>query len=77
MPQAVKRESSDSDQSMDIKAEFIVGMIMQLVGLVLLAFYFGRRMSQDAEAANRSRFALLGTALAMLGTALQIFAASR
>ena len=62
---------------MDIKLEFLIGMVLQLSGLVLLAYYFGRRMTQDRYAPARTSLAVTASILALLGTGLQIFAASR
>lgn len=62
---------------MDIKLEFLIGMTLQLSGLVLLAFYFGRRMTLDRNAPARRPLLLIALSLALLGTGMQIFAASQ
>ena len=61
---------------MDIKLEFLAGMTLQLSGLVLLAFYFGRRLSPDRKIPARISL-LAGLLLALSGTGLQIVAASQ
>jgi len=69
---------AEPDGSVDIRFEFALGMMLQLAGLALLALYFGRRMSGDAESAARlSCAAIAGSVLALLGTSLQFVAASQ
>ena len=62
---------------MDIKLEFLVGMTLQLSGLVLLAYYFGRRMTQDRNTPARTPLLLTALGFALLGSGMQIFAAFR
>jgi len=52
-------------------------MMLQLSGLALLAFYFARRMTQDKNAPAHTSLAVAASILALLGTGLQIFAASQ
>lgn len=62
---------------MEIKLEFMIGMVLQLAGLVLLALYFGRRVTSEPQTSARASSAIAGTALALAGTVLQIVAASQ
>jgi hypothetical protein len=62
---------------MDIKLEFLIGMILQLAGLVLLAFHFGRRMTKDSKSSAGAWLVSIGSILALLGTGLQLLAGSQ